>query len=97
MLIAKLETVRQIQVNSIDLSALNRNRVRVLSHLGEKYHRDSMLRLSKEKRTAKLVCYLQDLQQELLERLLTSCTDLLLWIFGRHQRKEQAHRTLHCR
>jgi TnpA family transposase len=70
MLITKLETVRQLQVSSIDLSALNRNRVRVLAHLGEKYHRDSLLRFSEQKRAALLVCYLQDLQQELLDRLL---------------------------
>src|SRR5258708_13893424 len=97
MLIAKLETVRQIQVNSIDLSALNRNRVRVLAHLGEKYHRDSLLRFSKEKRAALLVCYLQDLQQELLDRLLTSFTDLLVGIFRRTERKEQTHHITHGR
>jgi TnpA family transposase len=61
MLITKLETVHQLQVSSIDLSALNRNRVRVLAHLGEKYHRDSLLRFSEQKRAALLVCYLQDL------------------------------------
>ena len=97
MLIAKLETVRQIQVNSIDLSALNRNRVRVLAHLGEKYHRDSLLRFSEEKRAALLVCYLQDLQQELLDRLLTSFTDLLVGIFRRTERKEQTHHITHGR
>ncbi|HLZ55368.1 MAG TPA: DUF4158 domain-containing protein [Ktedonosporobacter sp.] len=80
MLLAKLETVRQLQVSSIDLSAFNRNRVRVLAHLGEKYHRDSLLRFSEEKRAALLICYLQDLQQELLDRLLTSFTDLLVGI-----------------
>src|SRR5258708_11235849 len=97
MLIAKLETVRQIQVNSIDLSALNRNRVRVLAHLGEKYHRDSLLRFSKENLAALLVCYLQDLQHELLDRLLTSFTDLLVGIFRRTERKEQTHHITHGR
>ncbi|GHO55785.1 DUF4158 domain-containing protein [Ktedonobacter robiniae] len=95
MLITKLETVRQLQVSSIELSALNRNRVRVLAHLGEKYHRDSLLRFSEEKRAALLVCYLQDLQQELLDRLLTSFTDLLVGIFRRTERKEQAHHITH--
>jgi TnpA family transposase len=95
MLITKLETVRQLQVSSIDLSALNRNRVRVLAHLGEKYHRDSLLRFSEQKRAALLVCYLQDLQQELLDRLLTSFTDLLVGIFRRTERKEQTHHLTH--
>jgi len=95
MLITKLETVRQLQVSSIDLSTLNRNRVRVLAHLGEKYHRDSLLRFSEEKRATLLVCYLQDLQQELLDRLLTSFTDLLVGIFRRTERKEQTHHITH--
>ena len=95
MLISKLETVRQLQVSAIDLSALNRNRVRVLAHLGEKYHRDSLLRFSAEKRAALLVCYLQDLQQELLDRLLLSFTDLLVGISRRTERKEQVHHVTH--
>ncbi len=95
MLITKLETVRQLQVSSIDLSALNRNRVRVLAHLGEKYHRDALLRFSEQKRAALLVCYLQDLQQELLDRLLVSFTDLLVGIFRRTERKEQTHHITH--
>src|SRR5260370_33088791 len=95
MLISKLETVRQLQVSSIDLSALNRNRVRGLSHLGEKYHRDSLLRFSEQKRAALLVCYLQDLQQKVLDRLLTSFTDLLVGIFRRTERKEQTHHITH--
>jgi hypothetical protein len=41
-LITRLEMVRQLQMSSIDLSRLNRNRVRVLAHLGAKYHRDSL-------------------------------------------------------
>ncbi|EFH79875.1 DUF4158 domain-containing protein [Ktedonobacter racemifer] len=95
MLLSKLETVRQLQVSAIDLSALNRNRVRVLAHLGEKYHRDSLLRFSEQKRAALLVCYLQDLQQELLDRLLISFTDLLVGIFRRTERKGQPHHITH--
>ncbi len=95
MLITKLETVRHLQVSAIDLSSLNRNRVRVLAHLGEKYHRDSLLRFSEQKRAALLVCYLQDLQQELLDRLLTSFTDLVVGIFRRTERKEQTHHITH--
>ncbi len=95
MLLAKLETVRQTHMSGADLSRLNRNRVRVLAHLGEKYHRDSLLRFSPQKRTALLVCYLQDLQQELLDRLLTSFNDLVLGIFRRTERKEQTHHATH--
>src|ERR1700726_4375976 len=79
------------QMGTINVSRLNRNRVRVLAHLGEKYHRESLLRFSEQKRAALLVCYLQDLQQELLDRLLTSFTDLLVGIFRRTERKEQTH------
>jgi TnpA family transposase len=43
VLISKLETVRALQMSRIDVSRLNRNRVRVLAHLGAKYHRDSRL------------------------------------------------------
>lgn len=90
-LLAKLEIVRQTRVSTIDLSRLNRNRVRVLAHLGEKYHRDSLLRFSAQKRAALLVCYLQDLQQELLDRLLISFNDLVQAIFRRTEQKENRH------
>jgi TnpA family transposase len=43
VLISKLETVRQLQLSNVTVSRLNRNRVRVLAHLGAKYHRDSRL------------------------------------------------------
>jgi hypothetical protein len=95
MLISKLDTIRQLQVSSIDLSVLNRNRVRGPSRLGEKYHRDSLLRFSEQKRAALLVCSLQDLQQELLDRLLISFTDLLVGTFRRTESKEQTHHMTH--
>jgi TnpA family transposase len=91
VLISKLETVRQLQMNTIDVSRLNRNRVRVLAHLGAKYHRDSFLRFSQQKRAALLVCYLQELQQELLDRLLTSFDDLIVSIFRRTESSEKTH------
>jgi TnpA family transposase len=94
-LITKLEMVRQLQMSSIDLSRLNRNRVRVLAHLGAKYHRDSLLRFSTQKRAALLVCYLQDLQQELLDRLLTSFDDLIMSIFRRTESSEKIHHATH--
>src|SRR5437764_7294043 len=95
VLITKLETVRQLQMSTVDLSRLNRNRVRVLAHLGAKYHRDSLLRFSKLKRAALLVCYLQDLQQELLDRLLTSVDDLIVGIFRRTESSEKTHHATH--
>lgn len=97
VLITKLETVRQLQMSTIDLSRLNRNRVRVLAHLGAKYHRDSLLRFSQQKRAALLVCYLQDLQQELLDRLLTSFDDLIVGIFRRTESSEKTHHATHGR
>jgi TnpA family transposase len=95
VLISKLETVRQLQLGSINLSRLNRNRVRVLAHLGAKYHRDSLLRFSQQKRAALLVCYLQELQQELLDRLLTSFDDLITSIFRRTESSEKTHHATH--
>ena len=95
ILITKLETVRQLQMNTIDVSRLNRNRVRVLAHLGAKYHRDSLLRFSQQKRAALLVCYLQDLQQELLDWLLTSFDDLIVGIFRRTGSTEKTHHATH--
>lgn len=88
VLLDKLQTVREIGVTDIDLSGFNRNRVRVLAHLGEKYHRDSLHRFSRQKRTALLLCYLQELQQELLDRLISSFNDLIGGIFRRNERKE---------
>ncbi len=94
ILLSKLQTVREIGVgegvreSEVDLSRLNRNRVRVLAHLGEKYHRDSLQRFSRQKRAALMVCYLQSLQQELLDGLLTSFNDLVGGIFRRNERKE---------
>ncbi len=95
VLITKLETVRQLQMSTIDVSRLNRNRVRVLAHLGAKYHRDSLLRFSQQKRAALLVCYLQELQQELLDRLLTSFDDLIVGIFRRTESTEKTHHATH--
>ncbi len=95
VLITKLETVRQLQMSTIDVSRLNRNRVRVLAHLGAKYHRDSLLRFSQQKRAALLVCYLQDLQQELLDRLLISFDDLIVGIFRRTESTEKTHHATH--
>src|SRR5262249_19716896 len=95
VLISKLETVRTLQMGNIDLSRLNRNRVRVLAHLGAKYHRDSLLRFSQQKRAALLVCFLQDLQQELLDRLLTSFDDLITSIFRRTESSEKTHHVTH--
>src|SRR6266568_3280618 len=95
ILITKLETVRQLQLSTINLSRLNRNRVRVLAHLGAKYHRDSLLRFSQQKRAALLVCYLQELQQELLDRLLTSFDDLIMSIFRRTESSEKTHHATH--
>ena len=91
ILITKLETVRQLQMNTIDVSRLNRNRVRVLAHLGAKYHRDSPLRFSQQKRAARLLCY----QQELLDRLLTSFDDLIIGIFRRTESTEKTHHATH--
>jgi len=91
VLITKLETVRQLQLSSINVSRLNRNRVRVLAHLGAKYHRDSLLHFSQQKRAALLVCYLQELQQELLDRLLTSFDDLIMSIFRRTESSKKTH------
>jgi hypothetical protein len=95
VLISKLETVRQLQLSRINLSRLNRNRVRVLAHLGAKYHRDSLLRFSQQKRAALLVCFLQELQQELLDRLLTSFDDLITSIFRRTESSEKTHHATH--
>jgi TnpA family transposase len=95
VLITKLETVRQLQMSTVDVSRLNRNRVRVLAHLGAKYHRDSLLRFSQQKRAALLVCYLQDLQQELLDHLLTSFDDLIVGIFRRTESSEKTHHVTH--
>ncbi len=95
VLITKLETVRQLQMSTIDVSRLNRNRVRVLAHLGAKYHRDSLLRFSQQKRAALLVCYLQELQQELLDRLLASFDDLIVAIFRRTESTEKTHHATH--
>ena len=60
-----------------------------------KYHRDSLLRFSQQKRAALLVCFLQELQQELLDRLLTSFDDLITSIFRRTESSEKTHHATH--
>ena len=95
ILITKLEVVRTLQLSTIDISRLNRNRVRLLAHLGAKYHRDSLLRFSQQKRAALLICYLQELQQELLDRLLISFDDLVVGIFRRTESTEKTHHVTH--
>ncbi len=60
-----------------------------------KYHRDSLLRFSQQKRAALLVCYLRELQQELLDRLLTSFDDLITSIFRRTESSEKTHHAAH--
>jgi TnpA family transposase len=96
-LLKKLQTIRVTRVLSVDLSALNRNRVRVLGHLGRKYHRDALQRFSAPKRTALLVCFLQDLQQEVLGHLLTSFQDLLTALFRRTEQTENKQHVAHGR
>src|SRR5207248_4551090 len=66
-----------------------------LAHLGAKYHRYSLLRCSQQRRSALLVCYLQDLQQELLDRLLISFDDLIVGIFRRTESTEKTHHATH--
>jgi len=94
-LLEQLHTVRETRAGAVDLSALNRNRVRVLAHLGRTYHRDSLERFSPQKRAALLICFLQDLQQDLLDRILTSFNDLVVGIFRRTERKENTHLLKH--
>jgi len=96
-LLRKLQTIRATRVLAVDLSRLNRNRVRVLAHLGRKYHRDSLERFSPQKRAALLVCLLQDLHQDLLDQILTSFQDLLTAIFRRTEQRENKHHATHGR
>jgi TnpA family transposase len=94
-LLEKLRTIRETRVMAVNLSALNRNRVRVLAHLGRKYHRDSLERFSISKRAALLVCFLQDLHQDVLDQLLTSFQDILTAIFRRTEQKENRQHIWH--
>jgi TnpA family transposase len=96
-LLKKLNTIRDTGILAIDLSLLNRNRVRVLANLGRKYHRDSLERFSPQKRQALLVCCLQDLYQDVLDQILTSFQDLLTAIFRRTERKENQQHMKHGR
>jgi TnpA family transposase len=96
-LLKKLQMIRATRVLAVDLSALNRNRVRVLAHLGRKYHRDALQRFSTPKRTALLACFLQDLHHEVLDHLLTSFQDLLTAIFRRTEQAENKHHVVHGR
>ncbi len=96
-LLRKLQTIRASRVLTVDLSMFNRNRVRVLAHLGRKYHRDALERFSAQKRTAMLICLLQDLHQDILDQILTSFQDLLTAIFRRAEQKENKQHIAHGR
>jgi hypothetical protein len=96
-LLKKLQTIRVTRVLAVNVSALNRNRVRVLAHLGRNYHRDALQRFSTPKRTALLVCFLQDLHQDVLDHLLTSFQDLLTAIFRRTEQTKNKHHVAHGR
>lgn len=70
MLRDKRKAILATEVMSIDLSTLNRNRVRQLAALGQTYHAGALKRFEDAKRRAILVCLLQ-------ERCLSVTDDLI--------------------
>jgi len=96
-LIRKLHVVQDIDLQRVDLAALNRNRVRVLANLGAKYHRDALARFSAAKCQALLTCYLQEAEQEFVDRIIRSFMDLIQGMFRRTDTREVRHVVTHRR
>src|SRR5439155_5035146 len=89
-LLRKRAAVRGLDVGSIDVSALNRNRVRRLASLGRSYFAPSLKRFAAEKRYALLVCTLQDLEQSITDDIVEMLDVLIRRIFHIfHQAEEE--------
>jgi TnpA family transposase len=78
-LVHKLETVQESGLARIDLSGLNRNRVRQLAALGRTYHGTALRRFAEGKRHTILVC----LFKELIEELTDDIVAMLDLVIGR--------------
>lgn len=86
-MVEKLKVVREIRADEIDLSALNRNRVRELAQLGRQYFNTALRRFDEEKRHAILISFLQDLRQELTDYIVEMLDVLIARIFSRSEKE----------
>jgi TnpA family transposase len=86
-LVEKLKIVRDIRADQVDLSPLNRNRVRELAQLGRSYFNTALRRFNDEKRRAILICFLQDLHQELTDYIVDMLDVLIARIFTRSEKE----------
>lgn len=84
----KRQAILATDVVGLDLTALNRNRVRQLAQLGQTYHAGALRRFDDAKRTAILVCLLHDLAQSVTDDLLAMLDVLIGRIFSQaaHER-----------
>jgi len=86
----KRQAILATEVVSLDLTALNRNRVRQLAQLGQTYHAGALNRFEPPKRAAILVCLLQDLAQSVTDDLIEMLDVLIGRIFSHAARERDA-------
>jgi hypothetical protein len=84
-------------VNTVDLTMLNRNRVRRLAALGRSYFNPALKRFGADKRHTILVCTLQDLEQRSTDDLLEMLDVLIGRLFKTAEEEMQADQAKHGR
>lgn len=96
-LLRKLEAVRKVGLEGIDLSALNRNRVRQLAGLGRSYHSTALRRFDARKRQAIMVCVLDDLLGQITDDIIQMLDILVARIFTDAERELSAVQAVNAR
>ena len=96
-LLRKRETVVTAGITTVDLTMLNRNRVRRLAALGRSYFNPALKRFSADKRHTMLVCTLQELEQSITDDLLEMLDVLIGRLFKTAEEEMQADQAKHGR
>ncbi len=87
-LLQKRATIHATGVLSIDLSMLNRNRVRQLAHMGERYFASALKRFADGKRQSIMIAFLQDRDLAITDDIL-EMLDVLIGRIFRHAEHER--------
>jgi TnpA family transposase len=78
----KLGMVQETRIENIDLSDLNRNRVKRLARLGLSYHSPALRRFDKEKRWAIMAATLAELRERITDDMVEMLNILIRRIFS---------------
>jgi Domain of unknown function (DUF4158) len=94
-LLGKLQAVRAVGVDTVDLRTLNRTRVQHLARLGRSYFATALQRFGPDKRHALLVCTLQDLQEGITDDIVAMLDVLIGRLFAHAEEEMEATQVKH--